>query len=152
MSTERDWLIVGKIKSPVYEYRGYMREHMPLALRMRSEGKSLTEVATYLFDVCNVRSPYEDWRCMTRENSIGSILAGIRSVEKKMGLDYPPVALDRTYEKARREHAFLMRCEGETLKQIGNRLGVGYKRVGTLIDTHTRHMRYAMRDTKFRWA
>lgn len=41
---------------------------------------------------------------------------------------------------ARREHAFLLRCEGVRLKEIGTRLGVSSARARQLISEFARHL------------
>jgi hypothetical protein len=50
---------------------------------------------------------------------------------------------------ARREHAFLCRCEGETYKQIGKRLGVGPNRAMHLTNDFSRIMSWAIRRASY---
>src|ERR1700676_969013 len=49
---------------------------------------------------------------------------------------------------ARWEHAFLCRCEGESYKRIGERLGVGRQRAQHMVFEFSRILNWAMRRTK----
>ena len=53
------------------------------------------------------------------------------------------------YFWGRREHAWLLRCEGMTLRQIGLRLGVGPQRARDLIWIFARRVRKAASHTKW---
>ena len=53
------------------------------------------------------------------------------------------------YGAARYEHAWLLRCEGETYASIGRRLGVSRDRAGQMVRIFGRRMLRAMRRTTF---
>ena len=65
------------------------------------------------------------------------------------------------YLEARAIHAFLLRCEGLKLSEIGSRIGnlqhhqkndyVGKQQVRCLIADGARRLNYAMRKTRFYW-
>ena len=60
----------------------------------------------------------------------------------KPELDYWRQQMD--YWRARKEHAWLLRCEGLTLRQVGLRLGIGPNRAQQLIWTFGRRMSRAL--------
>ena len=57
--------------------------------------------------------------------------------------------LDRIYNEARSEHAWLLRAEGKTFDQIGERLGVTRTRIIQMTRKFVRRVGRAMR--KVRW-
>jgi hypothetical protein len=62
-----------------------------------------------------------------------------------------PVWSANEYYYARHEHAFLLRCEGLKLAEIGQRLGVGKERARTLIIQFIRRYHKCNPRTRFRW-
>lgn len=58
---------------------------------------------------------------------------------------------NQDYWLARREHAFLLRCEGLLLREIGERLGTGTESARQDILRFARVLHYHMRRCKFRW-
>ncbi len=54
------------------------------------------------------------------------------------------VAMVRVYRAACAEHAFLLKCEGLTLDQIGRRLGVSRERARQMIMKAARRLQRAM--------
>lgn len=56
------------------------------------------------------------------------------------------------YEHARHEHVWLLRAEGLTLQQIGDRIGVNRERVRQIIYKFSRRVRRATRKTRWRFA
>jgi hypothetical protein len=63
----------------------------------------------------------------------------------------PDAVLNRPYNMAQREHAFLLWCEGPSLIQIGRRLGVSSERVRQLILAFGKRLHSALRRTRFRY-
>lgn len=57
-----------------------------------------------------------------------------------------------THMAASLEHAFLMRCDGETYAQIGKRFGLSSERIRHMVVRRTSQLNRAMRRTKFRFA
>ncbi len=55
------------------------------------------------------------------------------------------------YAAARHEHAWLLRAEGLTLQQVGDRFGVSRERAREMIAKFGRRVRRAMRKTHFEW-
>jgi len=55
------------------------------------------------------------------------------------------------YAAARHEHAWLLRAEGLTLQQVGDRFGVSRERAREMIANFGRRVRRAMRKTHFTW-
>ncbi len=53
------------------------------------------------------------------------------------------------YNLARKEHAFLLRCEGLKYREIGPRLGVGSNRARLLTLEFERRLRKVLRQAKF---
>jgi hypothetical protein len=70
----------------------------------------------------------------------------------KRALLRPIPYFDETYSKARYEHAWLLRAEGESLQVIGDRVGVSRERAGQMILKYGRTMTWAMLRTRFRIA
>ena len=68
---------------------------------------------------------------------------------KKAKLEPPVDWLHMQYRQARKEHAFLLRCEGMTLRQIGLRLGIGPQRVRQLIWIFGRRTSRALSHTRW---
>ena len=61
----------------------------------------------------------------------------------------PPLApVDRTWEHARWEHAFLLRCEGARMKDIGTVLGISTSRASQMVLRFARKLGWAMRRTR----
>lgn len=56
---------------------------------------------------------------------------------------------DQEYFQARREHAFLLRCEGMTLREIGERLGYTPERSRSAIWQFSKQVNKALKGTKF---
>jgi len=54
------------------------------------------------------------------------------------------------YEHARHEHVWLLRAEGLTLQQIGDRIGVSRERAREIIAHFARRMTRALRKTRWR--
>lgn len=52
------------------------------------------------------------------------------------------------YHEARREHAFLLRCEGLKFWEIGDHLGVGVQRCSQMTRQYSRRLKRAMRRTR----
>lgn len=68
---------------------------------------------------------------------------------RKFWCDYPPDELTIAYGDARREHAFLLRCEGLKLQDIGDRLGVTKGRAEQIISNQARRMRWRLRNVRW---
>jgi DNA-directed RNA polymerase specialized sigma24 family protein len=60
-------------------------------------------------------------------------------------------SLEQQYDEARREHAFMLRCEGHLLRDIAARLGISNSRVRVLLDRFSVRMNKAFRKTKLKW-
>jgi hypothetical protein len=58
--------------------------------------------------------------------------------------------LERLHDEARREHAWLLRAEGLTLREIGRRLGVSHERVRQILYQFGRRVQRAIRKTRFK--
>jgi DNA-directed RNA polymerase specialized sigma24 family protein len=58
------------------------------------------------------------------------------------------VTTDKEYLWARREHAFLLRCEGLTLAEVGERLGTTRDQVRGLVAHFVGRMNRAMARTR----
>jgi hypothetical protein len=59
--------------------------------------------------------------------------------------------LEQPYHYARREHVYLLRCEGLTLKQVGERLGVGPERVRQMQLSFEEELRTSLIRTRARF-
>ena len=70
---------------------------------------------------------------------------------KKTKLEPPIDRVRVDYSWARKEHAWLLRSEGHTLRQIGARLGIGPQRVRQLIWTFGRRTSRALLHTRWQW-
>jgi hypothetical protein len=53
-----------------------------------------------------------------------------------------------TYYEARREYAFMLRCEGLTYKKIGERLGISHHRTSQLVWGFAKRLAQAMKQTR----
>src|SRR5258708_32906379 len=75
-------------------------------------------------------------------------------IERPRPLWRPPVGLSmwtyssRIYSAGRHEHAWLLRAEGQTLKCIGDRLGVGRQRASQMIRWQGERVARAMKRMK----
>ena len=52
---------------------------------------------------------------------------------------------------ARAEYAWLLRAEGLTFREIGERFDISQTRAQQIVKKFARKMRWAMRRTRFRW-
>ena len=72
-----------------------------------------------------------------------------RPKRRKYWCDYPHDELFHAYSNARRDHAFLLRCEGLTLQQIGSRIGVTRETARQMVDRTGRKMAKALHKTRW---
>ena len=56
---------------------------------------------------------------------------------------------DADYYRARREHAFLLRCEGRSFKEIGERLGITRSAAHMNVNQFSRRVNAAMKNTRW---
>ena len=106
-----------------YEYHGYLEEFLPMIFVGLRSGKSPKSIAIAI----------ESQRQFSYYTHVG---AAIRYIGINYGLiakpeeeKYPtPV-----FQKARQEHAWLLRAEGMTFKKIGARLGVSSAQARVLV-------------------
>ena len=65
--------------------------------------------------------------------------------------DYPQDEISEDYGEARKEHAFLLRCDGLTYREIGQRIGVVTQTARALANRHCRRVVRVLRKTLWTW-
>lgn len=108
-------------KSP-FNYTGYLKEFLPLIRFGLQNGMSPGALAAVIRNK-RVFSPYAD---------IASIIRYIGYGYKLIEPNKNSVMLE-AMRKARKEHAWLLRSEGQTLREIGGRLGISQTQAGVMI-------------------
>lgn len=121
-----------------YCYHGYLKDHLPLILAGLRSGKSPMSI-TIMLRTLRRFEPYE------------SPTETIRYIGRRYGLIQ--IAEPRKYKmmgKARAEHAWLLRAEGLTLREIGERIGLSHERVRQMIRKFGRDTSRSLRITKWK--
>ncbi len=114
-----------------YYYDGYLKDYLPTICAGFKNGLSPAKIAIAI------------------EQPNASTM--IRYIGKRYGWRAPNnVLVDLEYQKARREHAWLLRCEGFKLREISNRLGIGRERARQMINKFSREMTRSLKRTKIR--
>jgi len=112
-----------------YYYDGYLKDHLPAIQAGFEGGLEPGEIATALGDA--------------------SFSGMISYIGKRYGWYAPPSSdLKSSYHKARLEHAWLLRCEGLKLREIGERLDLSRDRVRQMILKFGRETQRATKKTR----
>ena len=143
-SVNRDWIDVSK------PYKGYLAPHIDIILESYRAGTPINKIADgllFYYPDLGRSSPYYG-------RPRGQIRASIRNLLKRLGAlksQGPVPPWNGVYGVARQEHAFLLRCEGLKLKEIGDRLGVSSSRVRELHFKFIHLINHKSKTRRTRW-